>query len=75
MPDVVEAWKKVNNASGTQANAQAAKEYDDLLFKKGFRVPLWSVHVPYAVNKRVESYDPVSGLIFPIHFEYLKLRN
>lgn len=75
MPDVVEAWKRLNNATTAQAITQAAKEYDDLLFKKGFRVPLWSVHVPYAVNKRVEHYDPVSGLIFPIHFEYLKLRN
>jgi peptide/nickel transport system substrate-binding protein len=75
IPDLIEAWKKVNNATTLQAIAQAAKEYDNLLLKKGFRVPLWSVHVPYAVNKRVEHYDPVSGLIFPIHFEYLKLRN
>ena len=47
---------------------KAAKDYEDLLFKKGFRVPLWSVHVPYAVSKRVESYYPVPGLIFPIQF-------
>jgi peptide/nickel transport system substrate-binding protein len=75
MPDVVEAWKKMNNAVGNTAVTQAAKDYEELLFKKGFRVPLWAVHVPYAVNKRVESYYPVPGLIFPISFENLKLKN
>ncbi|MBI4763362.1 MAG: ABC transporter substrate-binding protein [Deltaproteobacteria bacterium] len=74
MPEVVETWKKLNSAEAKDI-PKAAKEYEDLLFKKGFRTPLWSVHVPYAVNKRVESYDPVSGLIFPIRFEYIKLRN
>jgi hypothetical protein len=75
MPDVVESWKKMNNAVGNKAIVQAAKDYDDLLFKKGFRVPLWASHAPYAVNKRVESYEPVPGLIFPIRFEYLKLKD
>jgi peptide/nickel transport system substrate-binding protein len=75
MPDVVEAWKKVNNAVGNKAIAQAAKDYEELLFKKGFLTPLWSVHVPYAVSKKVESYYPVPGLIFPISFENLKLKN
>ena len=74
MPEVVESWKKLNNAAGKDI-PKAAKDYDDMLFKKGFRVPLLSNHVPYAVNKRVESYDPVSGLIFPIRFEYLKLKD
>jgi peptide/nickel transport system substrate-binding protein len=74
MPEVVEAWKKLNSTSG-KALPKAAKDYDDLLFKKGFRVPLWSSHAPYGVNKRVESYEPVPGLIFPIRFEYLKLKN
>ncbi len=74
MPDVVEAWKKLNNAAVKDVPKEA-KAYNDLLFKKGFRVPLWSSHAPYAVNKRVESYDPVSGLIFPIRFEFIKLKN
>jgi peptide/nickel transport system substrate-binding protein len=74
MPDVVEAWKKLNSTPA-KGLVKAAKDYDDLLFKKGFRVPLWSSHAPYAVNKRVESYEPVPGLIFPIRFEYLKLKN
>jgi peptide/nickel transport system substrate-binding protein len=75
MPDVVEAWKKLNNAVGNEAITRAAKEFDEILFKKLFRVPLWSGHVPYAVNQRVESYEPVPGLIFPIRFEYLKLKD
>lgn len=75
MPDVVAAWKKMNDAVGAKAITEAAREYDDLLFKKGFRTPLWAQHVAYAVNKRVESYDPVSGLIFPVHFEFIKLKN
>jgi peptide/nickel transport system substrate-binding protein len=75
MPDVVEAWKKLNNAVGNEAITRVAKEYDEILFKKLFRVPLWSAHVPYAVNKRIESYEPVPGLIFPIRFEYLKLKD
>jgi peptide/nickel transport system substrate-binding protein len=75
MPDVVEAWKKMNNAVGNEAITRAAKEYDEILFKKLFRVPLWSTHVAYAVNQRVESYDPVPGLIFPIRFEYIKLKD
>jgi hypothetical protein len=40
-----------------------------------FRVPLWQANVPYAVSKKVESYDPVPGLIFPIRFEYVKLKD
>lgn len=75
MPDLLESWKKVNTAVGNKAIAQAAKDYNDLLFKKGFRVPLWANHTPYAVNKRVESYEPVPGLIYPIRFEYLKLKD
>jgi ABC-type transport system substrate-binding protein len=75
MPDVVEAWEKMNNAIGNEAITRAAKEYDEILFKKLFRVPLWSAHVAYAVNQRVESYDPVPGLIFPIRFEYIKLKD
>jgi len=75
MPDVVESWKKLNNAVGNKAIAQAARDYEELLFKKGFRMPLWSYHVPYAVSKKVESYYPVPGLIFPISFENLKLKN
>ena len=74
MPEVVESWKKLNNTVG-QDIPKAARDYEEILFKKGFRVPLWSSHAPYAVNKRVESYDPVSGLIFPVRLEYLKLKD
>jgi len=75
MPEVVEAWKKMNNAIGNEAISRAAKEYEEILFKKLFRVPLWSNHYAYAVNQRIESYDPVPGLIFPIRFEYIKLKD
>jgi len=27
------------------------------------------------VNKKVESYEPVPGLIFPVRFEYIKLKD
>jgi len=75
MPEVVESWKKLNRAVGNEAITRAAKEYEEVLFKKMFRVPLWQANVPYAVNQRVESYDPVPGLIFPIRFEYVKLKD
>ena len=75
MPDVVESWKKLNKEIGNEAIAKAAKEYEAILFKRLFRVPLWAFHNAYAVNKRVESYEPVPGLIFPIRFEYVKLKD
>jgi ABC-type transport system substrate-binding protein len=75
MPDVVDSWKKLNNAVGNEAIARAARDFEELLFKKGFRLPLASVHATYAVNKRVGSYEPVTGLLFPTRFEYLKLKN
>jgi peptide/nickel transport system substrate-binding protein len=75
MPEIMESWKKMNNAVGNKAMAKAAKDLDDILFKKGYRVPLWANHVAYGVNKRVESYEPVPGLVFPIRFEYVKLKN
>jgi peptide/nickel transport system substrate-binding protein len=75
MPDVVEAWKKLNNAVGNEAITRAAKELEEILFKKLFRLPLWSIHAAYAVNQRVESYDPVPGLYNPIRFEYIKLKD
>jgi ABC-type transport system substrate-binding protein len=58
MPEVVESWEKLNKAVGNEAIARAAKDYENVLFKKMFRVPLWQANVPYAVNQRVESYDP-----------------
>lgn len=58
MPDVVEVWKKLNKAVGNEAITRAAKDYENVLFKKMFRVPLWQANVPFAVNQRVKSYDP-----------------
>jgi ABC-type transport system substrate-binding protein len=75
MPDVVESMGKINKAVGNEAIARAAKDYEELLFKKMFRVPLWAVHTPYAVNDKVESYAPMPGLIFPIRLEYVKLKD
>ncbi len=75
MPEVMESWKKLNKAVGNEAIAKAAKEYEEVLFKKMFRIPLWAVNSNYAVNKRIESYDPAPGLIFPIRFEYIKLKD
>jgi peptide/nickel transport system substrate-binding protein len=75
MPDVVAAWKKLNLAVGNEAIARASREYEELLLKKLFRLPLWAMHGPYAVNQRVESYEPVPGLSFPIRFEYIKLKD
>jgi hypothetical protein len=71
----VESMGKINKAVGNEAIARAAKDYEELLFKKMFRVPLWAVHTPYAVNDKVESYAPMPGLIFPIRLEYVKLKD
>jgi hypothetical protein len=37
------------------------------------RTPLWSVHTPYAVGKRVEDYTGVPGVIVPVGFEHLRV--
>jgi hypothetical protein len=73
-PEVQTAFDKIVKATTNEAIGKAAKEYNQLLLNVMFRVPLWAVHAQYAVGPRIESYEPVPGLIFPIRMEYLKLK-
>jgi len=74
-PEFDAAFQKIVTATSEEAIAKTAKEYNQILLDSTFRVPLWSVNAQYAVGPRVESYEPVPGLIFPIRMEYLKLKD
>jgi peptide/nickel transport system substrate-binding protein len=73
-PEIVKAMDKCDRAIGAKEIAKAAKELDDILLKSMIRVPLWSSHIAYGVRKRVEEYPGVPGLVYPMNFEYLKLK-
>jgi peptide/nickel transport system substrate-binding protein len=72
-PEILKAMDKVDRAIGTKEIGEAARKLDDTILESTIRVPLWSVHTPYAVRKKVEEYPGVVGVVYPLGFEYLKV--
>lgn len=73
-PAIMAAMKKTELAVGDKAIGEAAKELDDTIFKELVRLPLWSSHVAYAVRPTIEEYLGVPGVVYPMNFEFLKLK-
>ena len=73
-PAIIKAMEGTERAIGNKEIADAAKKLDDTIIEAGIRLPIWSIHVPFAMRKTVESYTPMPGVVFPLGFEYLKFR-
>ena len=72
-PDIIQAMDKLEKAISTKEIAEAARNLDDTILKSTIRVPLWSVHYPYGIRKRVVEYPGVPGVAHPLGFEFLKI--
>jgi ABC-type transport system substrate-binding protein len=72
-PEIINAMKKVEYATTTKEIAEAARKLDDTILESTVRVPLWSIHSPFAVRKTVEEFPGVPGVVYPVGFEYLKV--
>jgi len=74
-PAIIKAMADAERAIGKNEIVKTSKKLDDVIIEAGIRLPLWSIHIPYAVrNKTVESYPGVPGVVFPQGFEYLKMK-
>ncbi|KAF0155653.1 MAG: peptide/nickel transport system substrate-binding protein [Syntrophaceae bacterium] len=73
-PAIIKAMEDTERAIGNKEIAAAAKKLDETIIEANIRLPLWSIHVPFAMRKTIESYTPMPGFIFPMGFESLKLR-
>lgn len=74
-PAIKEAMDKLTMATDNQTIAELAKKLDDAIFKDLIRIPLWSNQVAFAVRPRIIEYPGVPGVVFPMNFEYLKLKD
>jgi ABC-type transport system substrate-binding protein len=72
-PGIIKAMDKLEQATGTKEIAEAARTLDDTILKSTIRLPLWSVHYPYGIRKRVVEYPGVPGVAHPLGFEFLKI--
>jgi peptide/nickel transport system substrate-binding protein len=72
-PEILKAMEKTEHAISTKEIAEAARKLDDTILASTVRVPLWSIHYPFAVRKTVEEFPGVPGVVYPVGFEYLKL--
>jgi peptide/nickel transport system substrate-binding protein len=72
-PEIIKAMEKLERAISNKEIAETARKLDDTILESTIRIPLWSVHYPYGMRKRVEEYPGVPGVAHPLGFEYLKL--
>jgi len=73
-PEFKKAYEKMVNAPNNKALAQAAREMEDLMFKVGYRTPLWEVNNIFALGPKVEWFQTVPGSNYLFGFEYLKYK-
>jgi len=74
-PEVKQAMDKLLQAIDQGSIAKLAREVDELLLEQMVRVPLWSIHMPFAVNERIVDFPGVPGVLFPLGFEYMKVKD
>jgi len=53
----------------------AGHKLEVTILESTVRVPLWSAHTPYALRKTVEGFPNVPGVVFPVGFEYLTIKD
>ena len=73
-PEIKEAMRKLEAATEEKEIARLARNLDDTIFEALIRVPLWSNQVAFAVRPTIAEYPGVPGVVFPMNFEYLKLK-
>ena len=73
-PELKVAYNKMVNAAGEKELAQSAKEMEALMFKTGYRTPLWCVNNIFALGPKVEWFDTLPGSNYLIGYEYLKYK-
>ncbi len=73
-PEFKTAFEKMVQAPNNKALAKAAREMEDLMFKVGYRTPLWEVNNIYALGPKVEWFQTIPGSNYLFSFEYLKYK-
>ena len=73
-PEFKTAFEKMVQAPNSKALAQAAREMEDLMFKVGYRTPLWEVNNIFALGPKVEWFQTIPGSNYLFAYEYLKYK-
>jgi len=71
--EMKDAVFRVQQAVGTEAIAEEARNTEKLFHDLYQRILLWAVHNPFGVGQRVELFEPVPGMVHPVGFDRLKL--
>ncbi len=72
-PEMKEAVLRVQNAVGTEAIAAEARKTEKLFHELYQRILLWTVHNPFGVGPKVESFEPVPGMLMIVGFDRITL--
>ncbi|MBL7177623.1 MAG: ABC transporter substrate-binding protein [Desulfobacteraceae bacterium] len=73
-PAINEAMTNLEMATKEKDIAVLAKKLNDAIFESLIRLPLWANHVAFGVRPTIAEYPGVPGVVFPMNFEYLKLK-
>jgi peptide/nickel transport system substrate-binding protein len=74
-PEVEAAMEKLLHAHNQETMAKQAREVDEILLEQSVRLPLFSIHEPFAAGPRIKDFPGVPGVLFPIGFEFLQIKD
>jgi peptide/nickel transport system substrate-binding protein len=74
-PEVLQAMERILHAIDEYSIAAAAREADETLLTQMHGAPLWSTHMPLGAGPRIKELASPPGVVFPMGFEHLKIRD
>jgi ABC-type transport system substrate-binding protein len=74
-PELKTAFDKMVYAAGDKELAKSAQDMENLMFKVGYRTPLWCVNNIFAMGPKVGWFDTIPGSNFLYAYEYIKYKD